>query len=959
MVKDAYITVQESIEQTRVYCEQLFSGTFTAIQTRSLLKSLDNVQQAVYTYSKSKRGRKKKEDDERLEAKPMKTDWFDREGVQLWNLASEIGRTTPCNPSLSKEELATIAALRLTGFRLVEITTDLKGPINFIVRLLGLVAKTITALLDAGKISTASQLSLQGAEYEQMIIDKLPLKGSEEFEQRLSVLIWFYIARIDILLQEGNDAFALDLLFKALQLEDAWMMNIEECQLLAFKCWTVGNDMLNKGVNLPSATDWLKQGAILVEKMVIQGDRVENLEALHVAVLKSLARAQILLVEKEHNSFTSATATLNELAKLVGENDRETFHEIRLLQLYILKTEKAPEKDVQTVTEDLMESMEWNELSVIEILSQMASLLSDYPHLPSTAILKLLHIALVNPNGYAHLQLIIYEGLLFAKALGPDIAGITLATAILDLVANHATYEVDGNANVVACQTLLWNIGLYNESKERVIEAAHWYTLAAHDFFRKISGENTYRCIRKAALCHIRAMNWSAASELIAQCPTDEASTHYLAFLVAIGQENQPSAIEAVTTIVECSDFEAQQLVLITSLAQDKASHPVLAATMKALLNVLTGSKQVFEVQIEIVTVIRCLVKITVSDLSQTEDKDEVAERLVDYMQTAIDVLSENPARGQGQTKGIAWLYKCSYNVAVQGLSSLSSKSLADLFDRSAQLMSIYQVLEPSNLDPELPFMRASAMFACLCGKIFLCKELATGPEKALLLDQLVDYIPHCRDALSSIKLSYALSLTVAQMKQIINTSEIELFCEIQDWESIPDALMKIQDEESRAEVGLTCSTIEMCANILFRYQDCPSHIFYQLLELVLDNCSTSYASDIKRFSRWTRAILKMLLHRDSFENESTALKYVNRAFEVLQMPLGKKAYPLDEVHWLVATAWNRGLNGSSSNPQLNKWYQVALAISSCVPDLNIDRQKMHEHYRHLLEGQGIDCLYH
>nr|ODO00485.1 hypothetical protein L204_02479 [Cryptococcus depauperatus CBS 7855] len=919
MVKDAYITVQESIEQTRVYCEQLFSGTFTAIQTRSLLKSLDNVQQAVYTYSKSKRGRKKKEDDERLEAKPMKTDWLDREGVQLWNLASEIGRTTPCNPSLSKEELATIAALRLTGFRLVEITTDLKGPINFIVRLLGLVAKTITALLDAGKISTASQLSLQGAEYEQMIIDKLPLKGSEEFEQRLSVLIWFYIARIDI------------------------------CQLLAFKCWTVGNDMLNKGVNLPSATDWLKQGAILVEKMVIQGDRVENLEALHQSLwLIKTARAQILLVEKEHNSFTSATATLNELAKLVGENDRETFHEIRLLQLYILKTEKAPEKDVQTVTEDLMESMEWNELSVIEILSQMTSLLSDYPHLPSTAILKLLHIALVNPNGYAHLQLIIYEGLLFAKALGPDIAGITLATAILDLVANHATYEVDGNANVVACQTLLWNIGLYNESKERVIEAAHWYTLAAHDFFRKISGENTYRCIRKAALCHIRAMNWSAASELIAQCPTDEASTHYLAFLVAIGQENQPSAIEAVTTIVECSDFEAQQLVLITSLAQDKASHPVLAATMKALLNVLTGSKQVFEVQIEIVTVIRCLVKITVSDLSQTEDKDEAAERLVDYMQTAIDVLSENPARGQGQTKGIAWLYKCSYNVAVQGLSSLSSKSLADLFDRSAQLMSIYQVLEPSNLDPELPFMRASAMFACLCGKSKYRKQTqkADTSFQALLLDQLVDYIPHCRDALSSIKLSYALSLTVAQMKQIINTSEIELFCEIQDWESIPDALMKIQDEESRAEVGLTCSTIEMCANILFRYQDCPSHIFYQLLELVLDNCSTSYASDIKRFSRWTRAILKMLLHRDSFENESTALKYVNRAFEVLQMPLGKKAYPLDEVHWLVATAWNRGLNGSSSNPQLNKWYQVALAISSCVPDLNIDRQKMHEHYR-------------
>lgn len=64
-------------------------------------------------------------------------------GVHLWNLASQVNRATPTTPELSKDELSTVAAckfpniinmkahrltVRLTGFRLVEAATDIKGP---------------------------------------------------------------------------------------------------------------------------------------------------------------------------------------------------------------------------------------------------------------------------------------------------------------------------------------------------------------------------------------------------------------------------------------------------------------------------------------------------------------------------------------------------------------------------------------------------------------------------------------------------------------------------------------------------------------------------------------------------------------------------------------------------------------------------------------------------------------
>lgn len=44
-------------------------------------------------------------------------------------------------------------------------------------------------------------------------------------------------------------------------------------------------------------------------------------------------------------------------------------------------------------------------------------------------------------------------------------------------------------------------------------------------------------------------------------------------------------------------------------------------ASMRALLNALTDSAVNFDVQIETITVIRCLIRMTVMELAQAEDK--------------------------------------------------------------------------------------------------------------------------------------------------------------------------------------------------------------------------------------------------------------------------------------------------------------------------------------------------
>ncbi|WVO21077.1 uncharacterized protein IAS62_002381 [Cryptococcus decagattii] len=751
----------------------------------------------------------------------------------------------------------------------------------------------MTALLEAGKTPMASQLALQGAEYEQLITSSTTIKEASELKQKVTVLVWYYMARIDFLLREGNDSFAYDLLYKATQLDETWSMTAQECRLLASKCWTVGNRMLNEGTNVSGSIDWLKQGILLIEKLINRGVQLDHLKDLHIATLKSLSRAQLMKAEENPHALNSAAAALNELGELVADSDQATLHEMRLLQLHILKTRKAAEGELRIVVEDIMKLTDWTEEGVLEILSQLASLIGQYPALPSQLVQTYLRLALASSAGHPYVRMIM------------------IAAGILDMISKDPDYQLDDKVCAIACQTLLWNIGMFNESKERFTEAAHWYQLAAHTVFKEFGGENISRCFRKAALCHMKMTDWTAALDLISLCPKEEASTHYLAFLAAIRQGREEAAIDAVSSIVECSDFEPQQLVLMTSLANEKDAKHVLIASMRALLNTLTDSGVKFDVQIETITVIRCLVRMTVMELAHAEDKDRLVESMIEYLQTAIDILSEDPTRGQGQMKGITWLYKCAYNVAVQGLNTLSSKSLADLFDASAQLMSIYDVIETSGAtDPDLHFVRGSAMFACLCGKIFFCRDLSSGPDKVLLLDQLLDYLPHCREALSSVKPTHPRWPVITHMRRIIDTSEIELQCESNEWAAIPPILQRIKKTHSSGEICETNRTLEMMANVLFQYEECPSH-----------------------------------------KEEAESLKYAEKALDVLKTSLGKSAYPLDEIQWLVATFWNKGLEWFSSSrvSQAKAWCEIAMTIAANTSELNIDRQKMNEHYEHLL----------
>jgi hypothetical protein len=98
------------------------------------------------------------------------------------------------------------------------------------------------------------------------------------------------------------------------------------------------------------------------------------------------------------------------------------------------------------------------------------------------------------------------------------------------------SYTASGQCHDVSCPQLFYQYGERKHSLKRCSDAIEWFLLGTRKAFSSITETYSSKCFRKAALCHIEREEYAQASDLIRQCPGDEAATHYLSFLVAIKQ---------------------------------------------------------------------------------------------------------------------------------------------------------------------------------------------------------------------------------------------------------------------------------------------------------------------------------------------------------------------------------------------------------------------------------------
>ncbi|WRT70387.1 uncharacterized protein IL334_007385 [Kwoniella shivajii] len=923
-MNDPRQALRESLIQLKPLLDNLSNFENQVIFHKPIIKASDETRAQLEKYNKSKSKQKKKgRTDEEIEERERELEFrheMDTFGTKMYNLASETSQHIESLRVMSKDDLRLIASLRYTAFRLVEASSEAKPRMLMLeTRLLIAVSAAISSLTSCESLEAAQDLAHLGAQYNESVIAYQSAVNPSEQKERNGAIMDFRLARLELEYRKGNDNLALNLVIEAREPDITENVDVLQYQKLIMTCWSFSQDLIARQTrpeSLPQTTtpvEWLQQALSFIKTIIDLGLYLPHITKIQSTVLKCMLREQIQDTPNNSKSLSDAESTIAAIIEVTDPKESVEISEILFLHIHLLLRAKGEKREIQAVCDRLIEVIEWTDNDISRLLSQLHALSTDYSDLTANITNTILIRALSLEVASSHTGTIVYEGLFFARQYCASQPSAAYP------VSKLGQQTLLGRTIATASQMLLVNIASNTfEEKDCLEEAAQWYLLAVHPTLKAASKGNVSRCRGKAALCLIRSGNLTTAQELIRQCSPNEAATQYLNYLVAEKQGDIDGAKAAVEAFMSCPDVGASQVALITSIANTGRHRPLLSAILQSLLIALESPHLKDDIKIEGMAVVR----------------DELGETVRGYLDWAVSVLSEDSAKYRTQTGVIAWISKSAYNMAVEGLGDISVNILADLFERSASLMELCGDIAGTGYDPELNRTKLFAMFGCFCGKMLLYRALTNGEEKNVLQAQLIQYLSIIQEEILRLTAGpYPESIT--KMDDLLEFYRVELLCDAKDWENIKEIIHRQTDRHDEAENDESFKVLEMMAKVLYEQEDCPPGLTDEILQTVLMTATLSTSADIIRFSRWVRGIFLAVLQQNRPISHENIKLYIDRVIAVLRSPLGRQAYPDDEMQWLLSSLWNKGLDEYHSYraEEAKMWFDMSMKLGSCMPE--------------------------
>nr|XP_019010178.1 uncharacterized protein I206_04646 [Kwoniella pini CBS 10737]OCF48959.1 hypothetical protein I206_04646 [Kwoniella pini CBS 10737] len=887
------------------------------INYEHLLVALSDVRAKVKDYkTKSK---KKKEDKENEMAIIQNMD--EKATVKIWNLTSELKQYLELTSKMGKQDVQLIASP----------STEPRPNTILTMRMLRAGASAISALTLSEDLKDAEDLVQAAAELNQTLTtsntpDEAINNDGKEAQLK------FQLARVDLEIARRGDNLALSLMIRAA--DDA--TTVAQYQEVLCKYWSVYQRLVSRtpskdevAVAFTTAPiEWLQQGLAVSNKMKDLGLIIPGLHKIQVcpSAVPSEGRPADRATPCLEGRNTSISGHVYfktvETFWLIYSTTGQTSDIRKQAFAYSYATPRREKgSTVRPPPADVFDALEWNDEAVASVIAQLHALSTDFPDLPFSVLQTFLIHALSQDNAYPYIGQILYEGISFGRqhfSRHTQAAHHGIVVMFEAIVKTGVQQAID-LTKAIGMQMMLLNLAdkLY-KINEKLEEAAQWYMLVAHPALSSAGDVRSLASLRKGALCFIQSGNLLVAEDLLKQCSSNDASTQYLFFLLAQKTNDTQVAIKAIEETMKCPDFGAGHIVAITSVAEREGDHALRIIALKALFESLQQSDVRDDLKIESMTVIRCLMQIAMSSDNTQQDKNKVGAEIVGYVD-------------------------CGYNFALDSLSEISAEILANLFNCSAQLIYWYGRLVGKDDENTLHFTRGAAMFACFSGKLFHYRDLPESLEKNLLQDQLLQYFRSVFDGL----LAMPEDQKRDRLQTLLEVYQMELVCDSSDWNQVEDIISYLCSPTQTAESNST-RKLELMANLLLGYRDCPAPIVHRILETIIASCSTKTAEDVSRFSSWIRAIITLLLQEGgNSENLAKAPFYIDRVLQILRTSSETNAYPTDEVRWLSSTSWNKGLKcyHFSRYEEAQWWCQRSLELGASLPAGTIPLSKLQRQY--------------
>ncbi|RDB27351.1 TPR repeat-containing protein ZIP4 [Hypsizygus marmoreus] len=881
-------------------------------------------------------------------------DSLDQEGVNLWNISGLI-RKVPEDDGRSL-----IAALRLAAFRLVEAGLEVKPGIDGLLHVLQLASKTGATLSEIGSHDVAAKVLTSAAKFEELLRNMDDADGVHRHAIACGTVVYL-CSRMEAAWREKN-LTVVDFMSQKITDDDQRLALLPPHlrQLLASKFHRIGKSMLEQpdGTKPTDAVVWLQKAFSLADPL--EDSVAPGVAELKITVLQALARAYFI-----SGSYDQAEATLEELVPFIDsspDHESSEYRELRWLRLATLKRRKAGDTALIDAFKSIINHMDCSETNITDVLQDLRTLY--HQHSLVTAVHQhCLQKALQRHGSGAEQECVdrLLLSLIFhcAKDEDHERAMKTIDTVFTSLC--QAEVEL-ASVPTTACLTLLWQYGDRHYHAKKWSEAADWFVAGSHKLFRTNSPATSAKCFRKATLCYIEQREYARASTVIRRCPTNEAKTHYVIFLIAVHQGLEDEAIGAVREMLSAPDFDRNMLLLATQISHQSEMKGVLLSVLEALLKTLKLDNS-GETVVEAMTLIRCIIRLALGLLvDPTANRTTLIDTVVNHFQTARILTQAASAQKAISliSKDVSWLWRTAYNCAVQGCSEWehSEERISDLFNVARDLLEALCQASPVDVDPELFLHLINASFSAVSGHVFSTRETLASDGKidVTKMSTVTAEIKACKERVTAIMKQDKIheENDVLRVQYFIHTLQVfqaECLAHLKAWDQLSQLVEEIVNSGP-----LALSTYEAIADILWADKDCPINVLYGCLEALLRASLDHNYLSVEKFSRWLRAICTIILARNTPEDRVKAIGYVEQALTVIEhSDDSDEPYPMDERQWLLATSYNTGaecLHGSMLD-EAKRWFEASTIICRFVPGGRDRAEKISETYTHLLSRYG------
>ncbi|KAL2351922.1 meiosis protein SPO22/ZIP4 like-domain-containing protein [Cryomyces antarcticus] len=511
-----------------------------------------------------------------------------------------------------------------------------------------------------------------------------------------------------------------------------------------------------------------------------------------------------------------------------------------------------------------------------------------------------------------------------------------------------------------AAQTLLWKRIESEYAKGQFDIAEAWCRLARHQLFEKAGELNKSKISRKIILCALGRQDVASAREAFYQMPESGKAaplTRYLMYKVALRDGDPDLAAECLDAV--CNGSAKDSTLLFACILEAQQSGEKRQA-VAALQKVLEKYSYDAPAGVHLPALLRCTARLLVSELVAGSANDEMSITEICKLFEGAAAQAKSPKRrapaqsNQGfNIVELQWFSRNSYNLCLKYCSEIHPGTLIRLLRSCIQFAELLQKdfpHDPSD-DPALRLLFCHFLAASACIVLARAED-----NIELSLQHYLAVRKHVQHYRTLLQVQMDLESLGSPAKADLKTKEFELLkFELEalvhlaawdDMDAVFEACLDMDNVahwEALADLVIVVHTEILKAGLGAEYQAKIPAVLQKIINLTW----RSSGNDIVKLARWLRCLFQMALSFDvtiSLHCLDQAIDFTRR-YQSTSTP-----YPTEELEWLAATAFNRGVDlyCASDNAGCKLWAEKSLAVAAVAEDGGLLHRTLQAKYSRL-----------